>query len=428
MRESLAELHRTSPARASRTARQRLKLACASLIIACGVGFLQPHAPFQTIVVRPPIVAAHAVSVPASQSGIPVPQPGFSGEWSSPDGIVHLRARQYHPTIGRFLQRDTFIGVEGLPASLNRYAYVHNNPVNGTDPSGHFPWVLLGGVASSVGAFLLSDLIMPDPTALGAICEDATTYHNYNRFRGVMTAIDIATFGVGVIRLAPRLSRSAGPFLRRIAGPGYGPYTPPLRVPPMARNVPELMSRLPEDTLPFGQLTRGEIQDMLDLARSINHPIGVSGSMSTSWYDLQVRGYLPEIIQESGANWRLYGGAVPSFKRDLDLWEDDYLVQSGAIDVIKQRFDGWDIDFGYSRDIYPSFRAFGEPAKPIKSGFIGPVGGYDGVGGDGGGLLFHPEGFIIRANPTWTQKLGLPAFQSFDAHGASIPMPPGVLD
>src|SRR5262249_20222870 len=44
----------------------------------------------------------------------------------------YYRARYYSPYLGRFLQRDPL----GESASLNLYAYVLNNPVNGTDPSG----------------------------------------------------------------------------------------------------------------------------------------------------------------------------------------------------------------------------------------------------------------------------------------------------
>ncbi len=62
--------------------------------------------------------------------------PGFTGEQTGSDGTVYLRARYYAPSLGRFLQRDTFAGYAERPQSLNRYAYTENNPVNWTDPSG----------------------------------------------------------------------------------------------------------------------------------------------------------------------------------------------------------------------------------------------------------------------------------------------------
>jgi RHS repeat-associated protein len=51
-------------------------------------------------------------------------------------GFVYLRARMYDPSIGRFMQRDTFAGAVGVPLSLNRFSYAHNNPATLIDPSG----------------------------------------------------------------------------------------------------------------------------------------------------------------------------------------------------------------------------------------------------------------------------------------------------
>ena len=47
-------------------------------------------------------------------------------------GQYYLRARYYHPEIGRFTQEDTYRG-----DGLNLYAYCGNNPVMYYDPSGY---------------------------------------------------------------------------------------------------------------------------------------------------------------------------------------------------------------------------------------------------------------------------------------------------
>ena len=47
-------------------------------------------------------------------------------------GLYHNRARAYSPLLGRFLQADP-IGTKG---GINLYAYVGNDPLNGTDPMG----------------------------------------------------------------------------------------------------------------------------------------------------------------------------------------------------------------------------------------------------------------------------------------------------
>jgi hypothetical protein len=46
------------------------------------------------------------------------------------------RARMYQANTGRFVTMDTFEGNQQDPLSLHKYLYCHDNPVNGTDPSG----------------------------------------------------------------------------------------------------------------------------------------------------------------------------------------------------------------------------------------------------------------------------------------------------
>jgi len=52
-------------------------------------------------------------------------------------GLMFYNARYYDTTLGRFISADTIVPSAGNPQSLNRYAYVYNNPVRYTDPSGH---------------------------------------------------------------------------------------------------------------------------------------------------------------------------------------------------------------------------------------------------------------------------------------------------
>jgi RHS repeat-associated protein len=46
-------------------------------------------------------------------------------------------ARFYSPVTGRFTSADSIVPQPGNPQSLNRYAYVYNNPLTNSDPSGH---------------------------------------------------------------------------------------------------------------------------------------------------------------------------------------------------------------------------------------------------------------------------------------------------
>jgi len=55
-------------------------------------------------------------------------------------GLQYLRARYYDAGIGRFTQEDTYRGNILRPESLNRYAYVYNNPVNYVDLNSEYSY------------------------------------------------------------------------------------------------------------------------------------------------------------------------------------------------------------------------------------------------------------------------------------------------
>jgi len=83
----------------------------------------------------------------------------YSGYGLDPEtGLYHVRARYYHPDLGRWAQRDP----AGYVDSPNLYQYVLSNPLIGVDPTGEFCLiealvaVVILGVLSAVIAPMLS--------------------------------------------------------------------------------------------------------------------------------------------------------------------------------------------------------------------------------------------------------------------------------
>ncbi|MEU8698699.1 RHS repeat-associated core domain-containing protein [Streptomyces sp. NPDC048680] len=69
---------------------------------------------------------------------------GFVGGTNDPTGLTHLGAREYDPTLGRFLSVDPTIDTAD-PAQMNAYSYAHNSPLTKSDPDGLRPDGPAGG-------------------------------------------------------------------------------------------------------------------------------------------------------------------------------------------------------------------------------------------------------------------------------------------
>ncbi len=71
-------------------------------------------------------------------SGITGTDYRYTGQLEQADiNLYYYNARYYDPALGRFVQSDTIIPQPNSILSYDRFAYVGNNPLRYTDPSGH---------------------------------------------------------------------------------------------------------------------------------------------------------------------------------------------------------------------------------------------------------------------------------------------------
>jgi RHS repeat-associated protein len=92
---------------------------------------------------------------------------GFTGhEEDSETGLINMRGRIYNPRVGHFLTPDPFISNPFSPVAFNPYAYVLNNPLNHTDPSGFEMCTTVNGVGCSIDP---GSTVNVDNTGWGAL-------------------------------------------------------------------------------------------------------------------------------------------------------------------------------------------------------------------------------------------------------------------
>ena len=74
-----------------------------------------------------------------SASGETATKYTYTGQYSHTDdfGLLFYNARWYDPYINHFTQPDSLVPNPSNPQAWDRYAYVLNNPIRYTDPSGH---------------------------------------------------------------------------------------------------------------------------------------------------------------------------------------------------------------------------------------------------------------------------------------------------
>ncbi len=71
-------------------------------------------------------------------------------------GLLFMRSRWYSPAMRRFIHADSAIPDATRPASLNRYVFAANDPVNRTDPSGQTTQIELSSVFSTLATIAKS--------------------------------------------------------------------------------------------------------------------------------------------------------------------------------------------------------------------------------------------------------------------------------
>ncbi|OQA16849.1 MAG: hypothetical protein BWY63_02607 [Chloroflexi bacterium ADurb.Bin360] len=109
---------------------------------------------------RSPVFQAHLPYGGTRSGGMPTDRQFTGQRRESSLGFYDFVARQFDPTLGRFLQADTIVPNPANPQSLNRYSYTLGNPLKYVDYNGHNPFlaVLLGAGLAYMGGRVAGEI------------------------------------------------------------------------------------------------------------------------------------------------------------------------------------------------------------------------------------------------------------------------------
>jgi RHS repeat-associated protein len=110
-------------------------------------------------------------------------------------GLDYYVARWYDPYLNHFTQADTLIPEPGKASAFDRYAYVNNNPLKYSDPSGHDAWEVIGEFSTGFTYEFAKNVSWYSPHAQDAL---ATNYSESDARIVGRIAADISTIIVGV--------------------------------------------------------------------------------------------------------------------------------------------------------------------------------------------------------------------------------------
>ena len=128
---------------------------------------------------------------------------GFVGGTTEPTGLVHLGARMYDPTTGRFTSDDPVAETDN-PQQLNGYAYAYNSPITFSDPTGLWGWKSVFKAVANVASVAS---VIPGPIGMVAAGVSAVSYAAAGDWKnaGIMAAgIALSAVGAGGVAVAAK--------------------------------------------------------------------------------------------------------------------------------------------------------------------------------------------------------------------------------